>query len=703
MATPYLDKTGLTHFWEKLKGLFGKPEPPYQEVEWVESNGKQFVYLDWKPNIATWGFEADFLCRNATGTSGGNQWNASTNTNGYGTVFGTRNASNVNEESLMSYNGGSFCQGGVSRSNGIGWSIGQRVTMKYHGTTFTKPDGTTKTMSRGTETANKPYCNMSVFALWQGDKRVVAAGGLIEPSSTRIYSLKFYDGNTLEVNLVGAVRRSDGTTGLYDKISKHFYPATGMTYGNVVGDLGDIESVLDSAKEATVYAIADNITDRRLLRINTPKLKKLEDGQKINLTYLYSIVSSTQTTELAEWNDTGNSSYVYVKVTLADESETEWIPCFYNGASRLTTHYYAGHPLILTYRENVFIGATPEGFGNGVIMRGFFVDPDYNSDRLYELWADTVIAGKNGIKRYSLCMRDDEGNWTSIMNESNNANVSGKTCYTGGLQLGKVLYHSAGSDYALGTTTSNLWDTNWLDVRYDFNGITSSSSTSTLQIRKPFYLVGTLGNDGLFYLDTTKWWTQTKPTSEDGKVYVFVGNTITSYYQVLMSIENPAFVYKNGRFQEIFNGHTIEKDVPSNAVFTDTTYNDATTSVHGLMSATDKGKIDKLSFDSNNKINSSIIPDIYVKTSGNQTISDTKTFSAMPVASAGLCVGNSGTAGGLSLWSDKNVKQYGLALRTTADSGKHGYVQGDYATYNYMYAASASSLPTRSCFNLWGR
>lgn len=92
--------------------------------------------------------------------------------------------------------------------------------------------------------------------------------------------------------------------------------------------------------------------------------------------------------------------------------------------------------------------------------------------------------------------------------------------------------------------------------------------------------------------------------------------------------------------------------------------------------------------------NGNVIVDTYVTLSTNQTISSTKTFSAMPVASAGLCVGNSGTAGGLSLWNDKDIKHYGLALRTTADSGKHGYVQGDYATYNYMYADSASDLPT---------
>lgn len=42
------------------------------------------------------------------------------------------------------------------------------------------------------------------------------------------------------------------------------------------------------------------------------------------------------------------------------------------------------------------------------------------------------------------------------------------------------------------------------------------------------------------------------------------------------------------------NGHTVNSDVPVNAVFTDTTYSDATTSAHGLMSAGDKSKLNKI-------------------------------------------------------------------------------------------------------------
>lgn len=44
----------------------------------------------------------------------------------------------------------------------------------------------------------------------------------------------------------------------------------------------------------------------------------------------------------------------------------------------------------------------------------------------------------------------------------------------------------------------------------------------------------------------------------------------------------------------LLNGHSVGKDVPSDAVFTDTTYTNATTSKAGLMSADDKTALDGL-------------------------------------------------------------------------------------------------------------
>ena len=50
---------------------------------------------------------------------------------------------------------------------------------------------------------------------------------------------------------------------------------------------------------------------------------------------------------------------------------------------------------------------------------------------------------------------------------------------------------------------------------------------------------------------------------------------------------------------EKVNNHTVNSDVPANAKFTDTTYSDATTSAHGLMSASDKSKLDGIATGAN--------------------------------------------------------------------------------------------------------
>ena len=49
-----------------------------------------------------------------------------------------------------------------------------------------------------------------------------------------------------------------------------------------------------------------------------------------------------------------------------------------------------------------------------------------------------------------------------------------------------------------------------------------------------------------------------------------------------------------------------------------------------------------------------------------------------------LGAGNDGTKGGISLYSTSTPLNYGIAMRTTTNGGKHGGVQGDWATYFSM-------------------
>lgn len=67
----------------------------------------------------------------------------------------------------------------------------------------------------------------------------------------------------------------------------------------------------------------------------------------------------------------------------------------------------------------------------------------------------------------------------------------------------------------------------------------------------------------------------------------------------------------NATNADTVNNHTVASDVPANAVFTDTTYSDATTGAHGLMTAADKTKLNGIATGATNNPNSSIVNLIY--------------------------------------------------------------------------------------------
>lgn len=61
----------------------------------------------------------------------------------------------------------------------------------------------------------------------------------------------------------------------------------------------------------------------------------------------------------------------------------------------------------------------------------------------------------------------------------------------------------------------------------------------------------------------------------------------------------PTSLPANGGNADTVNGHSVNTDVPSDAVFTDTTYSEATTAAAGLMSATDKSKLNGIASGAN--------------------------------------------------------------------------------------------------------
>jgi len=550
-----LDGAGLKHAFELVKGVTGELEAPYTEVEWVESNGQQYVYLDWKPPIATWGFEADFIIRNAF-TTNSNGWNSGTNAANGGLLFGTINSSGYNDVEVGAYSTSGIFRVGGSTNYNVGWRTDKsRQTLKLHGTTVTKPDGTTMTVTRASEASGKPYSNMTVFAYHVGNRKS-GVGGVSWSSTSRIYSLKFFDGNTLKVDLVGAIRKKDGATGLYDKVANHFYPALGMTYGNAVGYLGEPMSIADRLQTDEPFLVADNTVATRMWHVDAPTISKLEDGQTIVVTPRYNITNSYQTTELADWDDTDNNAYVYIKLKLKDGTTTDWVPCWYAHTTRLTSHYQV-MPTRVTYRENCIVNASTTGANP--IARGWFCDPNYDSNTFQNtVGYQCLKTGAIGIWATSLFMEDGNGTYQNIctasdgtLTASNRTTATTKKANPNGFRVGSTVSYT-NTTYAANTHISgnNVVYTNatLIDSRYSLN---TTLTANSLTPQAPVYLVGEIGSDGLYYLDTV-WWTQT-PTTQ-GKVYVLVGgcyDSTTSNCRINLFEHNPWYVYDGTRLVEL--------------------------------------------------------------------------------------------------------------------------------------------------------
>ena len=81
-----------------------------------------------------------------------------------------------------------------------------------------------------------------------------------------------------------------------------------------------------------------------------------------------------------------------------------------------------------------------------------------------------------------------------------------------------------------------------VDMRYS----TNCGATTTWALGDYIYLVGTIGADGLFYLDTTTWWSNALPATNDGKLYIRLGLSLTAAGYTMSFFEDRPIFYHDG-------------------------------------------------------------------------------------------------------------------------------------------------------------
>lgn len=186
----------------------------------------------------------------------------------------------------------------------------------------------------------------------------------------------------------------------------------------------------------------------------------------------------------------------------------------------------------------------------------------YTLNYLYDNGVNKSGVGAYALSRYDLVMQNENFGWERLVDTSKTySTATTKTVNTHGFRLGCIRYYNSTTVCANGANIA----TNTLAVQYttlDLRYSTNCGTPADWVAGQYIYIVGTIGDDGLFYLDTTKWWSNALPTEEDGKIYMKLGTVITSAsYSSSLSLEHPCYRYVNGTIERYFQGLDEKQDV----------------------------------------------------------------------------------------------------------------------------------------------
>ena len=132
-------------------------------------------------------------------------------------------------------------------------------------------------------------------------------------------------------------------------------------------------------------------------------------------------------------------------------------------------------------------------------------------------------SGTYAVTKYSLLLQKPDGTWEkTTATSAQYTTATSKTVNTNGFLLNQIVYYATTTLKANGALlAANTCYRKAASVNLQYS--TNCGSSPGWAIGDYIYLIGSIGSDGLFYLDTTTWWSNTLPTTNDGKLYIRLG------------------------------------------------------------------------------------------------------------------------------------------------------------------------------------
>lgn len=290
------------------------------------------------------------------------------------------------------------------------------------------------------------------------------------------------------------------------------------------GDLNDVAPAINGVYYGTC-ATAAATQAKEVTLVNGTNFT-LAAGTMIVVKFTYASAASTMTLNVA---GTGAKTIYMYGTTLASSGTTTtgW------AAGAIVMFIYDGTSWFRQYWYNTTYDLSQVLSGSATA--------EYNID------LETSANGGLGQHRYVLMMMTTNQKWSAI------SAVSGSTTADQGTAVAKVastanflidspiMYTNSNSYIAPGGSGPfNGYTAIAHNFRYS---IGTTAANVSLSYQKPIYLVGIPNNDGAtFKLDSTQWWTQTLPTTNDGKIYIYLGLAYTAS-NIYLNAYHPIFCH----------------------------------------------------------------------------------------------------------------------------------------------------------------
>ena len=185
------------------------------------------------------------------------------------------------------------------------------------------------------------------------------------------------------------------------------------------------------------------------------------------------------------------------------------------------------------------------------MVTGYF-ESDTNNIGYYIRTNSQTLPVSDRTAKYRILFTSADGTKYVPANSTTNTNATSKrdTCQTPINPFGNICiyYNSSNTSISAGTvpSASILWQQRNITLGYSFNWMTNGGAL-TLTDNAPVYLKCIPQADGSAKIatNTDVPIVQSLPTTDDGKIYIFLGNA-TSATTIELMLNHPVYYYKNG-------------------------------------------------------------------------------------------------------------------------------------------------------------